>query len=91
MANAAELSFRTVPDIKDALVIISPNDPGAMVQYAEECEVLGMKYIWDPGQQCARMEGAQLTSGVTGAFMVICNDYEFELIRQKTGMARPKS
>src|SRR5919106_1360368 len=37
MANAAELSFRTVPDVKHALVIISPNDPEAMVQYAEEC------------------------------------------------------
>jgi len=46
-----------------------------------------VKYIWDPGQQCARMEGAQLKGGVTGAFMVICNDYEFELIRQKTGLS----
>jgi adenosine kinase len=87
MANAGELSFRTVPGLKDdGLVIISPNDPGAMVQYATECEVLGIKYIWDPGQQCARMEGDQLAAGVNGAFMVICNDYEFELIRQKTGL-----
>ena len=89
MANAAELSFRTVPGVKDALVIISPNDPEAMVQYAEECAALGVRYIWDPGQQCARMEGDQLASGVRGAFMVICNDYEFELIRQKTGMGEP--
>ena len=86
MANAGELSMRTVPDIKDALVIISPNDPDGMVQWAEECAAMGVKYIWDPGQQCARMEGSQLKSGVVGAFMVICNDYEFELIRQKTGM-----
>jgi len=86
MANAGELSMRTVPGIKDALVIISPNDPDGMVQWAEECAAMGVKYIWDPGQQCARMEGSQLKSGVTGAFMVICNDYEFELIRQKTGM-----
>jgi adenosine kinase len=78
--------MRTVPGIKDALVIISPNDPDGMVQWAEECAAMGVKYIWDPGQQCARMEGSQLKSGVTGAFMVICNDYEFELIRQKTGM-----
>src|SRR6188508_1229511 len=43
MANAAELSFRTVKAATDdTLVIISPNDPGAMVQYAEECEVLGL-------------------------------------------------
>jgi adenosine kinase len=86
MANAGELSFRTVQDARNALVIISPNDPGAMVQYAEECSTLGVKYIWDPGQQCARMDGSQLRDGVIGAHMVICNDYEFELIRQKTGM-----
>lgn len=86
MANAGELSFRGVTDLGDSLAIISPNDPGAMVQYAEECAAIGLKYIWDPGQQCARMEGSQLADGVTGAYMVICNDYEFELIRQKTGM-----
>jgi adenosine kinase len=87
MANAAELSFRGLPGLApDALVIISPNDPDAMVQYAEECSTLGIKYIWDPGQQCARMGGDQLTDGIVGSFLVICNDYEFELIRQKTGL-----
>jgi hypothetical protein len=67
-------------------VIISPNDPGAMVQYAEECNAIGIRYIWDPGQQCARMTGDQLTDGITGATMVIVNDYEFELLGQKTGL-----
>jgi adenosine kinase len=85
MANAAELSFRTVerPD----LVIISPNDPAAMVQYAEECRTLEIDYMFDPGQQCARMSGPELQEGIAGAPYVICNDYEFELIRQKTGMS----
>jgi adenosine kinase len=88
MANAAELSFRSVAGLGgDTLVIIAPNDPGAMVQYAEECSTLGIRYIWDPGQQCARMDGPQLADGVIGAFMVIANDYEFELLRQKTGMS----
>ena len=85
MANAGELSFRTVADCQ--MAIISPNDPAAMLQYAEECRTLGIPYIWDPGQQCARMDGAQLAEGVTGAFMVIVNDYELELLRQKTGMS----
>ena len=49
MANAGELSMRTVEGISDALVIISPNDPDAMVQWAEECAAMGVKYIWDPG------------------------------------------
>jgi adenosine kinase len=87
MANAGELSMRTVAGIKEALVIISPNDPEAMVQYAGECAAMGVKYIWDPGQQCARMDGAQLAEGVSGAFMVIVNDYEMELLRQKTRMS----
>src|SRR4029077_3619899 len=38
MANAAALSFRTVTDCR--LAIISPNDPAAMVQYADECRAL---------------------------------------------------
>ena len=82
MANAAELSFRTAGAVD--LVIISPNDPAAMTQYAEECRTLGIPYIFDPGQQCARMSGAELRDGVKGARIVICNDYELELIRQKT-------
>jgi adenosine kinase len=84
MANAGELSFRTVEDCR--LAIVSPNDPGAMLQYAEECRTLGIPYIWDPGQQCARMSGDELKDGLVGAAVVICNDYEFELIRQKTGL-----
>ena len=84
MANASELSMRTVEN--PGLVIIAPNDPGAMVQYAEECRTLGVPFIFDPGQQCARLSGDELRDGITGARLVISNDYEFELIRQKTGM-----
>jgi adenosine kinase len=84
MANAGELSFRDVPDC--GLAIISPNDPGAMLTYAEECRTLGISFIWDPGQQCARMSGDDLRDGMLGAMIVIANDYEFELIRQKTGL-----
>jgi adenosine kinase len=83
MANAGELSFRTVRDC--GMAIISPNDPAAMVQYAEECRTLGIPFIFDPGQQCARMSGDELSDGVTGAQIVIVNDYELELVRQKTG------
>ena len=85
MAHAAELSFRTAGQTD--LVIISPNDPAAMTQYAAECRTLGIPYIFDPGQQCARMNGEELTEGLVGAYLVICNDYEMELIREKTQMS----
>jgi adenosine kinase len=84
MANAAELSFRDAGQCR--IAIISPNDPQAMLQYAEECRTLAIPYVWDPGQQCARMSGDELAEGLRGSKITICNDYEFELIRQKTGM-----
>jgi adenosine kinase len=84
MADAGQLSFRTVADC--GLTIISPNDPRAMVQYAEECRALRIPYIFDPGQQVARMSGDELKDGAVGATIVICNDYEYEILKQKTGL-----
>jgi adenosine kinase len=84
MANAAELSFRDAGQCR--IAIISPNDPQAMLQYAEECRTLAIPYVWDPGQQCARMSGDELAEGLRGSAITISNDYEFELIRQKTGL-----
>jgi adenosine kinase len=84
MMDAGELSFREVTDIDWA--IIAPTDPRAMVKYADECRELGIKYIYDPGQQCARSSADELRAGIVGANIVICNDYEMELIRNKTGL-----
>jgi adenosine kinase len=83
MAHAAELTF---DGIGCDLAIVSPNEPSAMVRYAEDCRRLGIRYIYDPGQQCARSSGPELLAALDGAYMLICNDYEFELIRQKTGL-----
>ena len=84
MAHAGELSFREAGACD--LAIISPNDPTAMVPYGRECRELGIRYIYDPGQQLARMGGEEITDGVVGAYIVICNDYEYALLREKTGM-----
>jgi adenosine kinase len=83
MAHAGELSFRTVRGCD--LAIIAPNDPAAMVQYAEECRTLNVRYIFDPGQQVARLSGDELKDGLVGAGILICNDYELEIVKQKTG------
>ena len=87
MAHAGELSFREAGACD--LAIISPNDPGAMVQYAAECRALGIPYIYDPSQQVARM-GGESCCGRRARQILICNDYEFEIIRQKTGSTRPR-
>jgi adenosine kinase len=84
MAHSSDLSFRDVDGCD--LAVIAPNDPAAMVKYAGECRELGIRFIYDPGQQCARSNGDELRAGIVGATILICNDYEFEIIRQKTGL-----
>ena len=84
MAHASELSFASAGPCD--LTIISPNDPAAMVAYARECRQLGIPYIYDPSQQVARMGGDDIKEGVVGAHIVICNDYEFAIIGEKTGL-----
>jgi adenosine kinase len=84
MTHAGELSFRGIDGA--SLVIIAPNAPDAMLQYAEECRALNIPFIFDPGQECARMSGDQLRAGIAGAKVVVCNADDFALIRAKTGM-----
>lgn len=67
-----------------SLVIISPNDPVAMIAYAKECRDTLLPYIFDPGQQIPRISGADLRRAIAGAKVLIGNDYETELIRRKT-------
>ena len=50
------------------------------------CYLVSIPYLYDPSQQVARMSGEDIAKGVTGSYIVICNDYEYEIIREKTGM-----
>ena len=86
MANAHALTFRDLGDASIDLAIISPNDPRAMVQYADECKVLGIPYLYDPSQQIIRLSGDELRAGINGARLLVVNEYEFEMIREKTGL-----
>jgi adenosine kinase len=85
MAYAHQLSFKDYVNGSLELAVISPNDPRAMVQYVRECKELGLPYIYDPSQQIIRLSGAELLEGVRGARMLVVNDYEFEMLKNKTG------
>jgi adenosine kinase len=86
MAHASEISLTDLKGGVPDLVVISPNDPNAMIQYAEECRNSGIPYLYDPSQQVVRYQGAELRSGVESAQSVFLNDYEFSLLKKKTGM-----
>jgi adenosine kinase len=86
MAYAAELSFHKLEGPPPDLVVISPNDPRAMIQFAQECRELGFPYLYDPSQQIVRLGGDELLAGLTEAQALFANDYEFRLIQKKIGM-----
>lgn len=84
MRYAADQSLKELP-FKPDLVVISPNAPNAMTQFAAECRQLGIPYLYDPSQQVLRLEGEELARDMEGAYFLFCNDYEFGLISKKTG------
>jgi adenosine kinase len=86
MSRARELSFRGLDPREINLVIISPNDPVAMLKYAAECRELGINFVFDPSQQLARFDGKQVLAGMSGAYALTVNDYELELVKSKTGL-----
>jgi adenosine kinase len=85
MARARNLSFHDLDAGLVDLVIISPNDPEAMVKYAAECRELGIPYLYDPSQQIIRLSGADLSAGLEGCDLLVVNEYEFEMMQEKTG------
>lgn len=85
MSHARNYSLSTQKLGDAQLVLISPNDPVAMLNYATECQQLGIAYAFDPSQQLARLSGDDLQRGVPGAAYLLCNEYELAMIGSKTG------
>lgn len=87
MAYASQLSIKDMEGEPPELVVISPNDPGAMNQYVLECRELGLPYLYDPSQQVVRLSAEDLRCGIEGALSLFVNEYEFAMIQKATGMA----
>jgi adenosine kinase len=66
-------------------VIVGPNAPDAMFRLVRECREAGVPWVFDPAHQLPHMTAADLEEGSRGAWIVIGNDYELELIHQRTG------
>lgn len=78
-------------DLTDAdVVIISPNDPQAMLNYAAECRDLNIPFAYDPSQQTARLSGEDLRNSIPGSSWMMVNDYEMAVIEGKTSWSREK-
>lgn len=86
MAYDKQRSLHEVPREELGYVVIGPTEPEPIVKFTRECQEMGVPYIWSPIWQIIRMTPEELSEGVRGAKVVVANDYEYELIRDKTGM-----
>jgi adenosine kinase len=68
------------------LVLISANDPDAMIRHSQECRARGYTFAADPSQQLARMEGGDVLTLISGAEYLLTNDYERSLLENKAGL-----
>ena len=73
----------TVPDPE--AVIVGPNAPDAMLRLVRECRQRGVRWVFDPAHQLPHLSSDDLVDGARGAWILIGNDYELELIQQRTG------
>lgn len=86
MAYARDYKLADVYEGVPDLVVISPNEPAAMINLANECRERGIPFMYDPSQQVPRLSGEDLFNSLKGAHSMIVNAYELEIILKKTGL-----
>jgi adenosine kinase len=70
-------------DIK--LGIVAPDGRDAMLQHGAQLADAGIPFVFDPGQQLPRFDGAELRTFVAQASWVTVNDYEGKMLSDRTG------
>lgn len=78
----------SVKDTKDVvLAIIAPDGRDGMFQHAEECFEAGIPFMFDPGQGLPMFNGEELLHFIEMADYLAVNDYESQIIQDKTGLS----
>jgi len=68
-----------------AIGIVAPDGREGMIRHAEQFAAAGIPFIFDPGQGLPMFGGEDLERFVAQATWVTLNDYEWQLVQQKTG------
>ena len=75
---------------QESIVIIAPGNLEDMIDYPRSCKSRGIDYIFDPGQSLPMWNAQELIRCIDGSRILISNDYELELVINKTGLNRKK-
>jgi adenosine kinase len=77
----------SVKDAKDVtLAIIAPDGRDGMFQHAKECFDADIPFLFDPGQGLPMFSGEELLHFIEMATYLAVNDYESQVIQDKTGL-----
>ncbi|MBZ4202751.1 MAG: carbohydrate kinase family protein [Methylovulum sp.] len=85
--NLSQLN--TVPTNRDDITIgiVSPDGKDGMQAHAQQFVEQKIPFIFDPGQGMPMFNGAELLSFIDQATWVTVNDYESELLQERTGLS----
>jgi adenosine kinase len=87
MSEARNIELQPIMDKTGTLdfLVISPDDPEAMLRHSEIAREQKIAFAADPSQQMARMAGEEIKRLIEGAAYLFLNEYELALACQKTG------
>ena len=83
MQWAHETAVPARADIR--IAIIAPDGRSAMLDHARQLADAGVPFIFDPGQGLPMFDGEELRAFVDGATWVAVNDYEAQMLAERTG------
>jgi len=86
MVRARDIDLREIGAETIDWVIISPDDPVAMVNHTQACRDMGVHFIYDPSQQLARISQEEFMASVLDATILTVNDYELEMAKKLSGL-----
>jgi adenosine kinase len=72
------------------VAIIAPDGRDGMLKHAKDCAALKVPFMFDPGQQLPMFSGEELIEFINQATYVAANDYEFEMLMDRTGLTLPQ-
>ena len=76
-----------VDQAKDVTIgIVSPDGRDGMIQHAEQFAEANIPFIFDPGQGLPMFNGEELLSFIDQATWLTVNDYEWQLVQDRTGL-----
>jgi adenosine kinase len=85
MVESHQNSVKNVADV--SLAIIAPDGRDGMFQHAKECFEAGIPFLFDPGQGLPMFNGEELLHFIEMASYLAVNDYESQVIQDKTGLS----